>query len=99
MATATRDKKIVTKTISETVPVVTLSLSVDEAEAALKTFYNVGGARTLGREHADSIIKALEAAGVRAKKYATMGTITFVEPDGPNSYDFFSPLASTSRLY
>lgn len=61
MAKATRDHEVRSKTISEDVPVVRLTLDIDEAAALLTVLRAVGGDRyKTGRKHTDKVLDALQ---------------------------------------
>lgn len=86
MADAVKDtiNKIVEKV--ESVPVVKLTLTVDEAETLCEIMRRIGGdSETTRREHTDAISIALSAAGVRLpsprpRVSKTSRSIYFVSP-------------------
>ena len=90
LAKATQDREVRSKTISEDVPVVRLTLEQDEAAALLTVLRTVGGdPYKTARKHTDRVLKALQGAAVQPLPRATVQGSLYWGGKPPSIFDSY----------
>jgi len=97
MAKATTGTETRERVVKDRVSVYNVTLEKDEARLLYSILRNVGGSPDKGRKHADSVLRALDAAGVGyLSRFATRGSIQ-VEADRASFFDsVIDPLTLTT---